>query len=257
VTNVNDDGSIPATETRNWEVPGMNNFRVNQQGEGLFNSPDLVVRDPHARIDGCPPVLAVWARVANIGSLGVPSGIPVSFYYKDAAADVLLGTTKTTKRLLPGESEVVGLSLALPAALKGKTVEAYAVADDDGTGAGTKNECKEDNNKSDTAQAVLVEGAETCNGIDDNCNEEADEGDGLCPEQYACIRGECVEKCWSGECPQGRTCALGYCLTDGECVLKACPADSVCIRSKCMKTCNADADCTPDITCTGKVCYEQ
>jgi hypothetical protein len=48
---------------------------------------------------------------------------------------------------------------------------------------------------------------ERCNGNDDNCNGTIDEGDNLCPTNYVCDRGSCVERC-SQElgCPAGQTC---------------------------------------------------
>ena len=260
VTNVNDDGSIPPVEPHNWDVPGMNNFRVNQQGEGLFNAPDLVARDPGARIYGCPPVLSTWVRVANAGSLGVPAGIPVAFYAKGAGtggADLLLGVVKTKKRLLPGESEVIGLSLPLPDPLKGTIAAIFAVADDDGTGQGTKNECHEDNNASPVVPVTYDAGKEVCNGIDDTCNGEVDEDPDLCPATFKCVHGECVDHCRSGECPNGRVCVNGYCVLDGECATKDCPVGKVCIRSICMSTCTQQADCPQGVPCTSGVCYVQ
>ncbi len=39
VTNVNEDGSIPAVEPTNWKQPGLNNFRINKQPGGEFSAP--------------------------------------------------------------------------------------------------------------------------------------------------------------------------------------------------------------------------
>ena len=43
VTNINEDGTIPLVEENNWQKPGLNNYRQNVQGDGIFNAPDLVV----------------------------------------------------------------------------------------------------------------------------------------------------------------------------------------------------------------------
>src|SRR5690606_33492417 len=43
VTNSSSGGHVPALETDNWQQPGLNNYRQNVQGEGVFNAPDLTV----------------------------------------------------------------------------------------------------------------------------------------------------------------------------------------------------------------------
>ena len=43
VTNATSAGNAPTTELDNWTQPGLNNYRQNVQGEGVFNAPDLTV----------------------------------------------------------------------------------------------------------------------------------------------------------------------------------------------------------------------
>ncbi|MCZ7679987.1 MAG: hypothetical protein M5U28_14980 [Sandaracinaceae bacterium] len=43
VTHVDDRGNVPATPTENWRTPGLNNFRQNVRGAGVFNAPNLTV----------------------------------------------------------------------------------------------------------------------------------------------------------------------------------------------------------------------
>jgi hypothetical protein len=146
VTNVlTPGGRIPAVEANNWQTPGLNNYRQNVQGEGVYNAPDLVVLALEVRLDNCPTSATLRARVANEGSLGAPAGIPVSFRTgTPAAPGALLGVVSTTVALLPGASTVVELR---DVPLMGEPPYAFvAIVDDDGTGSGVVAECREDDN---------------------------------------------------------------------------------------------------------------
>ena len=69
--------------------------------------------------------------------------------------------------------------------------------------------------------------AEICNGLDDDCDEETDEGDDLCLPGYACVSGvcqpTCVADCAGKECADDGcggecgTCGLGRICTNGTC----------------------------------------
>ncbi len=145
VTNVTAASGIPAVEPNNWTDPALNNYRQNAQGEGVFNAPDLKVLALEVLLDGCPDSATLRARVTNEGSLGVPAGVPVTFYAgTPTSLGAVLGTERTTVPLLPGQTTVVTLS---GAPLAGTPPFAFvAVVDDDGTGAGTIVECDEDDN---------------------------------------------------------------------------------------------------------------
>lgn len=165
VTNVNEDGTIPARPRTNWRTPGLNNFRQNVQPDGLFDAPDLVAADLAVNVSGCPQRYLLAVRVVNRGRAGAPAGIPVTFYRAGAAlgdggTDALrLGRVVTTRRLLPGESEVVSFTY-MPTA---PTVEAFEVwATVNARGAGdmpleSLRECRPDNNTSARARAACVE----------------------------------------------------------------------------------------------------
>ena len=114
VTNVNEDGTIPRNEARNWTVPGLNNFRQNVQPDGLFDAPDLVLTDLAASTRNCPTSLTLSVRVVNRGAAGAPAGVPVTIYDVTSGARVRVGRVLTTRALLPGESEVVTLTPAFP-----------------------------------------------------------------------------------------------------------------------------------------------
>jgi hypothetical protein len=144
VTNVETSGVIPRVEVDNWTVPGLNDYRQNVQGEGVYNAPDLKVLGLEVMLSACPTSVRLRARVSNEGSLGVAAGVPVAFYrgtVADAAA--LIGVVSTAAALLPGASTVVEID----APLVGDAPYSFlAVVDDDGTGAGVVQECDEDDN---------------------------------------------------------------------------------------------------------------
>ena len=147
VTNVSPAGAVPSAELDNWSTTGLNNYRQNVQGEGVFNAPDLTIVGLEVSLVGCPGTVRLRARVGNEGNLGVAAGVPVTFRRGTVAApgDVL-GTVTTTVPLLPGASTVVELD----AALEGDAPFAFlATVDDDGAGAGLTVECDEDDNEAD------------------------------------------------------------------------------------------------------------
>ncbi len=144
ITNVEEDGTIPAIEQANWTVEGLNNFRQNVQPQGEFSAPDLVV----SVLAQCiPDEYALIARVRNIGQASVPAGVAVGFYDGDPqAGGALLGSGVTTKVLYPAEAQDVVLPLASPPqGLVDGTAEAWVVVDD-GMPMHPWQECRTDNN---------------------------------------------------------------------------------------------------------------
>ncbi len=146
VTNVNDDGSIPTNEAKNWTQPRLNNFRQNVQPLGEFSAPDLIV----SLVPRCTSGYELVATVRNIGQASVPPGVVVGFYENDpAAGGTQLGVSTTTKTLYPAEAEEVVLSLASPpASVTSGSSKLYAVVDD-GSPPHAWVECRTDNNKSE------------------------------------------------------------------------------------------------------------
>ena len=146
VTNVNEDGSIPAMELPNISQPKLNNFRQNVQPQGEFSAPDLVVTI--APICGGPYGLV--ATVRNIGSASVPAGVAIGFYADDPAlggAQLPGSPVLTTKSLYPAEAEDVILPLpSPPPGIQDGSVPIFAVADD--AGGHAWHECRTDNNVS-------------------------------------------------------------------------------------------------------------
>jgi uncharacterized repeat protein (TIGR01451 family) len=148
ITNVNDDGTVPAIEANNWQV--FNNYRQNLPTVGSpFGAPDLTAS--YLRFAQQAGATTLTARIGNGGAAPVGPGLPVAFYDgRPGAGGVWLGTGMTTRRLQPGEFEDLSLNWPAP---PGGDRDIYVVADDDGTGRGTHSECDETNN---VHQAILV-----------------------------------------------------------------------------------------------------
>ena len=113
ITNIMEDARSPRTSqvARNWEVPGLNNFRQNVQGTlGRGNIADLTVS-----IDGAALLCAgsgripLSARVCNRGTDAVADGAPAQFYVPGTSGnpDTVLCTTQTQQFLRPGECVIV------------------------------------------------------------------------------------------------------------------------------------------------------
>ena len=141
ITNVNDDGSIPAHEVNNWDV--YNNYRLNTLTAGcVYAKPDLTASYVRRTINETGIVLT--ARIGNGGGILAGANAPVAFYDGDpASGGVLLGTAHTSILLQPGQFEDVTLSL--PSGTLASPI--WVAADDDGTGHGLHTELNEDNNQ--------------------------------------------------------------------------------------------------------------
>ena len=154
VTNATSAGNVPLSELPNWMQPGLNNARQNVQGDGVFNAPDLAV-DVSIGLDQCTTSHVIRARVTNLGALGVYMGVPIRFERTTGGNAVELGISATTIPLLPGQSQVVALTVQ---ALTG--FQDYRVTVDYGSGMGMVNECNEGNNTGETTGAdcgVIIE----------------------------------------------------------------------------------------------------
>ncbi len=155
VSNVNDDGSIPAVETRTLASSRQNVFA--RVGGGTvtpgcaYAKPDLTASFLRVARDATSAHLT--ARIGNGGAAIAGSGVPVAFYDGDpAAGSPLLGAVHTSAVLAPGAYEDVVLTL--PAAAT--TIRSiWIAADDDGNLHGTTTESNEANNFYDSGQALL------------------------------------------------------------------------------------------------------
>ena len=152
VTNVNEDGSIPAIEADNWEILGLNNFRQNVQPIAVSAAPDLVIASIGANLLSCP-LVTVEAVVENTGDAGAPAGLSIAFYEGLLPNPTFIGAEVTAVPILPGQSLLVSHDWNMPAERAGEVLVFYAAVDDDGSsapgdGVGVAAECHEDNNLS-------------------------------------------------------------------------------------------------------------
>lgn len=143
VTNVNDDGTVPATHAvmSNWLDPTLNNFRQNVPGDAIPGaSPDLTTSGTPLFCDMSGAHLT--ARICNRGTEPVGSGVTVGFYAGDpAAGGTRICAAASLSDLVPGMCETVEC-IWPDAPMMPPGVDVHVVADD-GHVAG---ECREDNN---------------------------------------------------------------------------------------------------------------
>ncbi|WP_434417177.1 FG-GAP-like repeat-containing protein [Nannocystis pusilla] len=76
VTDADSAGNPPMSEEANWTVGGLNNFRQNVQGEGVFNAADLTI-SLAADLNKCSEELVLVATIYNEGTLGIGPEIDV------------------------------------------------------------------------------------------------------------------------------------------------------------------------------------
>jgi len=142
VTNVQEDGTIPANEPANWKQHGLDNFRQNKQTGSEFAAPNVVAS--LAPLCSAPGVVV---RVRNIGEAPVPAGVVAGVYAGAPGTGTKLGTVTTTRALYPAEVEPLDFAFAdgpLPASV-------YAIVDDGAPPHPTWTECRTDDN---TAEAI-------------------------------------------------------------------------------------------------------
>jgi hypothetical protein len=145
VTNANTAGNVPLAETNNWATPGLNDYRKNAQGEGVFNAPNLTV-ELAVGLDKCDMgLLSLRARVTNLGALGVFPGVVVEFRENDEAGTVL-GTGTVTTPILPGNSALVTLDVS-------GTMTSFWAGVDGAPAVGSVTECNETDNVDAVADA--------------------------------------------------------------------------------------------------------
>jgi len=145
VSNVQASGAVPATEPNNWSTPGLNNYRQNVQGRGVFNAPDLEVTLEAVGMCASRSI-ALSAVVRNVGSRGVAAGVQVAFVRTDVTPEVAIATSMTTLPLLPGQRERVTVNFADAPTDTDLTFEVRV----DGSDVAT--ECEEDDNSATAAE---------------------------------------------------------------------------------------------------------
>ncbi len=113
VTNINEDGTVPANPEANWRNPRLNNFHQNVQPSGAFNAPNLAAVSLTADTsNSCGFVcsstmtdnnlISLTASIENKGSLGVKAGVDVTFYVVQDGVTARIGHTKVDTVIAPG-----------------------------------------------------------------------------------------------------------------------------------------------------------
>jgi hypothetical protein len=98
--------------------------------------------------------------------------------------------------------------------------------------------------------------AERCDGLDNDCNGDTDEGMDLCEGDRVCVRGRCIDRCTEFGCPEGQTCNmdLGSCTEDA-CDGISCRPGERCIGGECRSVCE-DIVCPAGRICSGGQCVD-
>jgi hypothetical protein len=146
VSHVADDGTLPRTSlwTPNHEVPGLNHFRMNAQGDlERLGAADLTVAIASG-MDLCDAsgLVALRARVCNRGTNPVPDGARVVFFrgVPEEGAEIACETT-LPRLLAPAECTEVSCSATFPPDATSR--DAVVVVDPDGE----VFECRDGNNR--------------------------------------------------------------------------------------------------------------
>lgn len=158
ITNVTETGIIPRGEPQNWSYDALDNFRQNVQ-PGARNIPDLVPFEMAVDLSGCGARLTLYFRVKNQGWAAAPAGVPVTVYVQEPDGSFRrLGRVTTTRRLLPGEDELLSWEFPLDGRDPTAPVNFRVVINDPGDGPlPGLTECRPMNNAAEvTASCDLV-----------------------------------------------------------------------------------------------------
>lgn len=134
-------GSVPAQQTKSWTLPWVNSFRQNVQDKGIFDAPDATVS---LVVDCIVPVRGT-ATVQNRGLKGLPASIDVGVYVLTGGQNRLVASLKTSRALLPGQSERLAFEIPIGQATERDVFVARILIDPQNR---KFHECREDNNVS-------------------------------------------------------------------------------------------------------------
>jgi len=102
----------------------------------------------------------------------------------------------------------------------------------------------------------LSPSVETCDGLDNDCNGDIDDGE-LCPSGQVCDRGSCVARCsdLADTCKSTEVCSdAGFCV-DAACADVTCDPGQKCSGGSCKAPCE-DIVCPPPSICLAGRCAD-
>ena len=102
ITNINDDGSIPATPDQNWL--SYNNFRSGDldAGDGIYAA-DLALAENSLCELECTGMLRVWLHPGNEGAVDIESDVTVELYADSGGSERLVATEIVSGGIVAGE----------------------------------------------------------------------------------------------------------------------------------------------------------
>ena len=94
---------------------------------------------------------------------------------------------------------------------------------------------------------------ERCDGEDNDCDGAIDEGSALCSEDETCVaQGYCALNCTEeAPCTETQTCRAGVCID--RCALLDCTGSQECINGECIDRCEGIV-CEEGLQCVGGQC---
>ena len=112
ITNVTDDGKIPAFPNKNWNIPQFNNFRQNQM-LNPFGCKDITAGEIKAYTNIGMNYAVFSVVVGNGGAVHISKGVKIAFYDGTVQhPNYLMGTEELSEDLYPGETEEVYFKLS-------------------------------------------------------------------------------------------------------------------------------------------------
>lgn len=140
---IEDDMSVPQNATPFWL--DTNTLRANTSwSDDPAGAPDVAALLLGVCQDCQTNLFEVYVSVENTGAVFVPDELPVSLYAVSGTTRTLLATTTVGREIFPGE-RIAPFTFTIDRNDVGSN-GLVVVADDDGTGTGTQNECDENNN---------------------------------------------------------------------------------------------------------------
>ena len=144
ITNINDDGTIPANPAPFWEQ--FNTFRANRQGWVPLNAADPQVTSIQVNALECPADIYLQATIENPGMAAIPADMPVSLYLLGAdGAGQLVETRPVGAPIPPGGLVTVDFVYEITVGQLNQELDFMIVANDDGADGSPVQDCNPDN----------------------------------------------------------------------------------------------------------------